>query len=181
MSKGKGRNRPEDKPWQPLHRSTISLAEKAHVRALYAAAGEGEPRDEDEVWVNDEYQVFVTFIPREDGPGSKDGMVHLSIKRNDKRPVQDWREKQAIKNEVVGPEREAIELYPAESRLVDEADQAHLWVFPVGDPLPIGFQQRRVQTDEERRAELAKVSTRAATKGSQRAWRPGLPTGPGGQ
>jgi hypothetical protein len=59
-------------------------------------------------------------------------MVHLSIKRNDRGPVIDWRDKLRIKNELCGPESEAVELYPSMKRLVDGANQFHLWV--------IGFQ-----------------------------------------
>lgn len=59
--------------------------------------------------------------------------------------MHDWRDLQAIKNELVGPEHEAIELYPAESRLVDTANQYHLWVLK--DPsqrIPVGWTQRLV-------------------------------------
>jgi hypothetical protein len=37
--------------------------------------------------------------------------------------VHDWRDLQRIKNQLVGPECEAVELYPAESRKVDTANQ----------------------------------------------------------
>lgn len=66
--------------------------------------------------------------------------IHLSIKRNDREPVTDWRHKQAIKDQLVGHECEAVELYPATSRLVDCANQFHLWCCP--DPtwrFPLGF------------------------------------------
>ena len=46
-----------------------------------------------------------------------------------------------------------MELYPAESRLMDEANQYHMFVFPPGDPLPIGHKERIVQTPEETSAE----------------------------
>ncbi len=71
-------------------------------------------------------------------------MIHLSIKRLDRQPVRDWRDLQQIKNELVGPECEGVELYPAESRLVDLANQFHLWVF--ADPtmrFPVGYTDNR--------------------------------------
>jgi hypothetical protein len=68
---------------------------------------------------NDKYQVHVT----DEGP-----WVHLSIKRLDKEPIHDWRDMQEIKNMLVGPEHEGLELYPAESRVVDAANQYHLYV-----------------------------------------------------
>jgi hypothetical protein len=101
-------------------------------------------RMEDEVWVNDCYQVAIRPA---DSYGEKGwpSMVHLSIKRLDRAPIHDWRDLQAIKNQLVGPENEALELYPAESRCVDSANQFHLWV--CRDPtirFPFGFPGRYV-------------------------------------
>lgn len=73
----------------------------------------------DEIWRNDIYQVAVRRIDGE--------VFHLSIKRIDRQPIHDWRDLQEIKNELIGPEHEAAELYPAESRKVDSANQYHLW------------------------------------------------------
>jgi hypothetical protein len=41
---------------------------------------------------------------------------------------------------------EAVELYPAESRRVDSANQYHVWAFP-GQRLPFGFAERLVAED----------------------------------
>ncbi len=70
----------------------------------------------------------------------EEGVIWLSIKRIDKGPCHDWRHFQEIKNMIIGPEHEAVELYPAESRVVDTANQYHLWV--AADPefrFPFGF------------------------------------------
>lgn len=96
-----------------------------------------------EVWLNDKYQVTLRRFPstKEGGPE----MVHLSIKRIDKEVCKDWRDFQAIKNQLVGAECEGMELYPAESRVVDTANQYHLWV--INDPTfryPWGFDRRAV-------------------------------------
>lgn len=85
-----------------------------------------------ETWMNGQYVV----IKKAESPT---GATHLSIRRVDRRPCRDWRDFQAIKNQLCGPEREAIELYPAESRVVDTANQFHLWVMPEGVKLPIGW------------------------------------------
>ena len=69
-------------------------------------------------------------------------IVHLSISRNDREAFGDWRDLQRVKNELVGPHWEAVELYPAEQRLVDGANQRHLWCFPIR--LPFGFDRRLV-------------------------------------
>lgn len=42
----------------------------------------------------------------------------------------DWRDFQRIKNDLVGAEWEAIELYPAESRLMDPSNYYMLWCAP---------------------------------------------------
>jgi hypothetical protein len=75
---------------------------------------------------------------------------HLSIKPLTKDRRSRWRDYQRIKNELVGPEHEAVELFPAESRLVDTADQYHLWV--ATDPayrFPFGYLNGRVVSDED--------------------------------
>ena len=75
--------------------------------------------------------------------------MHLSIKRHDKAAVHDWRHLQRIKNELVGPEREAIELYPRESRLMDSANSYHLYVLPEGKQIDCGWQERLVVTGDD--------------------------------
>ena len=94
----------------------------------------------DIVFINDKYQVNVN-INKEKG---FDGLVWLSIKRFDKLAIHDWRELQIIKNKICGEEREAVEIYPAESRLVDSSNQFHLWVLPKGDKVPFGYKDRLV-------------------------------------
>lgn len=96
-----------------------------------------------ELWVNSRYHVFVRFIKHPD----VGELTHLSIKHNDKSCPRDWRELQRIKNELCGDEREALEIYPAESRLVDMSNQFHLWVMPAGKRIPFGFFDGRLVTD----------------------------------
>jgi hypothetical protein len=86
--------------------------------------------------------VYTVLIEELDEPA---GMTHLSIRRNDRHWTRDWRHMQRIKNELMGPEREAVELYPAESRLVDAANQYHLWVAPEGNNFSFGYQRREVE------------------------------------
>jgi hypothetical protein len=95
-----------------------------------------------EVWLNELYQVDVRWF--DCTPLGVDGMRHLSIKRIDRKPLHDWRELQLIKNAICGPEFEAVELYPAESRLVDSANQYHLFVLPKGASWPFGYERREV-------------------------------------
>jgi hypothetical protein len=99
--------------------------------------------ENDLLYLNDVYQVAVR---------ANAGVTHLSIKRLDKEPVHDWRDLQDIKNELCGKESNAVEVYPAESRLVDSANQYHLWVAnneKVNEVLGmIGFQQRFVTSKQ---------------------------------
>lgn len=94
------------------------------------------------IMVNSRYQVMVR-------PSGSD-MTYLSIKRLDQRPIRSWRDLQRIKNELVGPECEGLEMFPAESRLLDSANQYHLFVF--SDPqvrLPFGQQEHRLVMDDQ--------------------------------
>jgi len=134
--KRKSKSRKAKKPWVKLEK--VDEQELARCNGILAAHN---CPPEDEIWLNDLYQVNVRFIPEM-------GMKHLSIKRRNKHPLHDWRHLQRIKNEIVGEECEALEIYPAESRLVDTANQYHLWAFT--DPsyrIPCGFNYGRVVMD----------------------------------
>ena len=98
---------------------------------------------EGQTFLNDKYQVQRREL---DTPIGR--MVHLSIKRIDRDVIRDWRELQEIKNLLVGEENVGVELFPSESRLVDLANQYHLWVFV--DPevkFPFGFWERAVSDE----------------------------------
>jgi hypothetical protein len=105
-------------------------------------------REETKCFVNDLYQVNVKEIKDEDGRP----WMYLSIKRRDKKPIHDWRALQRIKNELIGEEFEAIEIYPRESELVDEANQYHLWVMERGRISPVGFRYGRMTCTPEEAA-----------------------------
>jgi hypothetical protein len=69
---------------------------------------------------------------------------HLQIWRRDKKKVHSWTDLQRIKTEIVGAEAEGMELYPAESRVVNQAHVYHLWVV-TGVRIPIGPRTRMVK------------------------------------
>jgi hypothetical protein len=101
-----------------------------------------------DVWLNDKYQVIVRRFEIPEFGGS---WAHLSIKRIDKEPVHDWRDLQEIKNQLVGAECEGLELYPAQSRVVDTSNQYHIWALTSpGVRFPIGFEEGG--TDEDLKA-----------------------------
>lgn len=123
----------------------LSIAKKLGI-SMQEAHQQAAILRHETIYVNDLYQVHVRDVAWPDGSPMK----HLSIKRRDKGAIHDWRHLQQIKNMLVGPECEGIELYPAEARLVDEANQFHLWVFC--DPalrVPLGAQERLVAGPEE--------------------------------
>jgi hypothetical protein len=88
---------------------------------------------------NSRYQVILREYPA--GPFGP--YVHLTIRNRDGSTRHDWRDFQRIKNELVGEEAEGVELYPAESRLVDTIHHYHLWVFPE-HRFPFGMTEREV-------------------------------------
>ena len=102
-------------------------------------------RDQDagaNLFRNSTYQVDMRKV--DPIPGYPE-ITWLSIKRIDKAPVGEerFRDFQEIKNALVGEEAEAVELYPAETRLVDTCNQYHLWVVN-GLQFPFGFSERQV-------------------------------------
>ena len=99
-----------------------------------------------EFWLNDVYQVQVD--KETEGNTSPMKVWHISIKRIDRQPIHDWRDLQEIKNQIVGPDCEALELYPSEQRLMDTANQFHLWAFPDGEIIPFGYMTGRAVTDK---------------------------------
>lgn len=110
------------------------------------------------VFVNSIYQVSVWY-EHSDVFGD---IAHLSIKTHDKQARHDWRDMQRIKNELCGEDTEGVELFPAESRLVDTANQYHLFVFRTYK-IPLGFTERLVGDGP---------TQNLPHTGRQRPWRP---------
>ena len=109
--------------------------------------------DKQEIWVNDIYQVNVLrgkdcdqYVHNKLLKGKCD---YITIKTHKKEAIRDWRHFQQIKNELCGKDREAVELFPSEERLVDTANQYHLWVLPKGQTMCFGFATRKVDYTEK--------------------------------
>lgn len=65
------------------------------------------------------------------------GMVrHLKVRRSDGRSGITWDQLQLAKNDALGPEVMAIEVYPPQDELVDEEHIRHLWEVPPGVVVP---------------------------------------------
>jgi hypothetical protein len=132
--------------WQKLVELGLTKSEaKKYLRSM----------GKDRIWLNDLYQAAVRSRT---GPGFFDEshevgvwfddpkMVTfwISVKRHDKEPIFDWRHMQLLKNDILGEEAEAVQVFPAESRLMDTANQYHLFGWKSGVAFPIGFRNRLV-------------------------------------
>ena len=95
--------------------------DRASAKAEFRLYRNPNPEKRTRVYESELYRVFRN--PNPDNPT----LVHLSIRPLCGTARHDWRELQAIKNAILGAECEAVEIYPAESRLMDEANQFHLW------------------------------------------------------
>lgn len=96
------------------------------------------PNDPDEMWHNDTYMVTLRRHKADRVFGSDGGMIQLGISSFDGTARHDWRDFQAIKNQLAGAECEAFELYPADSRLLDPSNYYSLWCFPGVKRLKVG-------------------------------------------
>jgi hypothetical protein len=81
---------------------------------------------------NNRYHVFLGLRKNPDPEGPD--IIHLSIRRDDRGALIDWRDLQRIKNEIVGPEIEMVQMFPRESQVVDTSNQFHLWGFKSETP-----------------------------------------------
>lgn len=113
-------------PWSPMER-TESTDDQLHGF--------------DAMWANNQ---FVVLSRR-----ASDDVVWLSIRTTTRDVSRDWRSYQRLKNELVGTECEAFEIYPKESRLVDGANQFHLWCLRPDLQLPTGYPSRDVLSPTE--------------------------------
>lgn len=107
--------RKDDRVWQPLVRAYDHRPHPDVVRMAQSDLDVARALKDsflDEVWVNHTYVVRVRR-------GEDGDVQRLSIRRQDRRPANDWRDLQAIKNQLAGEEVEAINLHPAQSRVVD--------------------------------------------------------------
>lgn len=113
-------------------------------------------RDGAELWENSRY-IAAVYPPQKYAEGWP-RVVHISFKHVSNVAISDFRDMQAIKNALVGEECMSIQIFPAESQLIDGANQYHLWCFvpdswPEVDEdtewpwLPVGFMEGRMVTD----------------------------------
>ena len=132
--------------WTPFQKATpenpVLVGKLAELARKHK---EGRIREGAQWWRNSRYTVCERRFWLKNKQTGEEAIecVHLSIHDHDRTAEHDWRDYQRIKNEIIGEEEEAVELYPAESRLADTSNEFHLWCF-VGVRLSIGFAERLV-------------------------------------
>lgn len=64
---------------------------------------------------------------------TKGPAIQVMVQPHNMLPIKrHWQEMQRIKNELFGKEAVAVEYYPAESKLIDDHNIYHFWIFPEG-------------------------------------------------
>lgn len=142
---------PLDPNWPDLVRATLASQPDEYFRNDFQgrlpSVQEKLARIEESVRLMTPLRVFVNNLYRveiADTPRMAPTFIHLAIRRHDEGTCNEWADLQRIKNEIAGSEYEAIELFPAESRLVNTGNEYHLWVH--SNPnfrFPVGWAQRR--------------------------------------
>lgn len=68
------------------------------------------------------------------------GLEVLMVRRHDGKPDFPWPHLQRIKDQLVGPDREAVQVFPRADEVVDSANMAHIWIVPASERLPYTFE-----------------------------------------
>jgi hypothetical protein len=138
------------RPWRPMQPATVRTPPETLAAAQADPAVAAVVAEVTEIWCNDRY---VVIVQRFEDSGD---VMSLSIRRDDRKAAHDWRDFQRIKNEIAGPEVEAFELYPAQSRVVDTANQYWIWCMPKGTALPVGFPEGVISSEDDPRFPAAR-------------------------
>lgn len=130
--------------WRAAHPEAAAEPASGQHRTLdLFRSGKLDDQEHPEIWESDVYQVTVRRWSKDSVFGSSGGMIQIGINSHDGTARHDWRDFQGIKNQIAGPECEAFELYPAESRLLDPSNYYTLWCFPGLKKIKVGISQGR--------------------------------------
>lgn len=111
------------------------VTDEPHTQAVLARADYSELPFK--IWMNGMFVVQAFNTP------NAWGAIRVMIRWNDCRPDHDWSLFQRIKNELFGPERVALEVFPAESNKQDVANIYWFWVLPEDFECPIEIKRKR--------------------------------------
>lgn len=115
--------------WKPPRKTTSLWTEFQQVYPVGHDEKPVELEPGESYWRNSFYLVFVKELEPERG---REGAVRLSVKHNQGKAIREWKHLQRIKNEIVGDDREAVEIFPPESMVTSLDNEHHLFVTPVG-------------------------------------------------
>jgi len=136
--------------WRQAHPEAAAEPVSGQHRTLDKFSdGKVDDQEHPEYWENDVYQVTVRRWTDDPVFGTRGGMIQIGISSLDGTARHDWREFQGIKNQIAGPECEAFELYPAESRLLDPSNYYTLWCFPGLKRVKVGINEGRRVLDAD--------------------------------
>lgn len=139
--------------WSRSERRALERAKEKHVRDLISG-GYNEFKDitrqaqqtttaqnslnpPEKVYLNNCFIVQVY-----DQPTSWGMTKRVMIRWNDARPEIGWTMLQKIKNDIFGPERVCLEVFPAESNKQDVANVYWLWLMPEDFDCPIEWKRK---------------------------------------
>lgn len=57
------------------------------------------------------------------------GFEHLRIRRTDDKPVHNWMHMFTIKNDLLGADMVAVEIFPKRSEFIDGSNTYHIWTW----------------------------------------------------
>lgn len=133
----KGRN-PQWSAFVQVEADLTDVMRRADHVAAHLGVSVAEARAEAEAQWGDRAHyrnaIYVVTVK----PADAEGWTHLTVRRRDGSPNIPWSDLQRIKDELIGEESEAVELYPAQSRLLDLEHRRHLWA-RAGERIEVGF------------------------------------------
>jgi hypothetical protein len=137
--------------WRAAHPEAADEPVSGQHRTLDQFVKGNQPDDQQhpEIWQSDVYQVTVRRWSKDPVFGTRGGMIQIGINSHDGSARHDWRDFQGIKSQIAGPECEAFELYPAESRLLDPSNYYTLWCFPGLKQIKVGINEGRRVLDAD--------------------------------
>lgn len=83
----------------------------------------------DRAYMNNRFVVMIT----DNQKIGNQTAIRAMIQRHDDKPIPNhWKEIQSIKNEIFGLEEVAVEFYPRQRNVVDDANIYWIWIFQKG-------------------------------------------------
>lgn len=122
--------------WHPFELVPVATTHPERWADMRANTG-----DLRQCWRNNVYSVQVYARTDSLHPGQLRAL-QLAVRRHDGDEVRGWSDLQRIKDEIAGPDRVAIEIYPPADSVVDNANMRHIFVLPAGTFAPFSIQGR---------------------------------------